>query len=149
MTTKRKKTSQSRKTKDIKQSATAVRQSVHRVLGLAGVSVISDGRDSKLQLREQLGMTREVFSRLVNVSVRAIADVETGMKKVAKLQRPYNEVDRLFHALSEVVEPGSLGPWFVAPNDAFDGFKPIEVIERGEIDRLWEMVYRLRSGIPG
>jgi hypothetical protein len=27
--------------------------------------------------------------------------------------------------------------------------KPIEVIERGEIDRLWEMVYRLRSGIPG
>ena len=149
MTTKQKRTSRSRKTKNIKQSGATVKRSVHRILGLAGVLVVSDGRDSKLQLREQLGMTREVFSRLVNVSVRAIADVETDRKKVAKLQRPYNEADRLFRALSEVVEPDSLGDWFVAPNVAFDGFKPIEVVERGEIDRLWEMVYRLRSGMPG
>ena len=48
-----------------------------------------------------------------------------------------------------LLEPASLGAWFTAPNAALDGLKPVEVIERGEIDRLWEMVIRLRSGMPG
>src|SRR5690606_41656392 len=61
----------------------------------------------------------------------------------------YAEVARLYQALTELVEPVAIGPWFVTPNAAFGGLKPIEVIERGEIDRLWEMVYRLRAGMPG
>lgn len=149
MTTKRRTSRASCKPKNVKQAAAVLGYQTQRILGLPGVFVVSDDRDPKLQLRKQLGMAREVFSRLVNVSPRAIADVEIQRKKVAKLQRPYNEVDRLFRALSEVVEPDSLGDWFVTPNEAFGGSKPLEVIERGEIDRLWEMVYRLRSGIPG
>ncbi|MBX3415477.1 MAG: hypothetical protein KF708_22530 [Pirellulales bacterium] len=93
-------------------------------------------------------MTRETFSRLVNVSVRAIAQQESGTK-VEKLERPYVEVLRLYRELSDAVEPAALGPWFVTPNDALQGLKPLEVIDRGEIDRLWEMAYRLRSGMPG
>jgi hypothetical protein len=42
-----------------------------------------------------------------------------------------------------------LGAWFVTPNEAFGELKPIEMVERGEIDRLWDMVFRLRSGMPG
>jgi hypothetical protein len=34
------------------------------------------------------------------------------------------------------------------PNDAFGGLKPLEVIERGEIDRLWNMIFYLESGVP-
>jgi hypothetical protein len=33
------------------------------------------------------------------------------------------------------------------PNDEFDGLKPLEVIERGEMDRLWDMIFYLESGI--
>ena len=117
--------------------------------GLHGVRVVSANGESKLELRHMLGLAREPFGRLVNVSVRAIADVEANKKKVDKLQRNYVEVKRLCDALSEVVDPGFLGEWFRAPNEAFGGLKPIEVIERGEIDRLWEMFYRLRSGMPG
>lgn len=105
--------------------------------------------EAKLELRNTLGMPREIFGRLVNVSVKTIADVESKRKKVKKLQRNYVEAKRLCDTLSEVVDPACLGEWFETPNDAFDEFKPIEVIERGEIDRLWEMVYRLRSGMPG
>ncbi|MBX3419653.1 MAG: hypothetical protein KF851_18815 [Pirellulaceae bacterium] len=61
---------------------------------------------------------------------------------------PFHELFRLVEALSEVVDPDSLGSWFDTPNEGFQGLKPIEVVERGEIDRLWEMVFRLRSGIP-
>ena len=38
---------------------------------------------------------------------------------------------------------------FQEPNAAFDGLKQMEVIERGEIDRLWNMVFELRSGCLG
>jgi hypothetical protein len=27
------------------------------------------------------------------------------------------------------------------------GLKPIEVIERGEVDRIWQMIFFLRSGV--
>lgn len=113
------------------------------------VQVIVVEREPKLKLREQLNMTRERFGRLVNVSARAIASAELKIQDVAKLKRPYAEVARLFHALSEVVEKEEIGPWFDTPNDAFGGLKPLEVVERGEIDRLWDMVYRLQSGMPG
>ncbi|MFN5435134.1 MAG: hypothetical protein ACK5ES_11260, partial [Planctomyces sp.] len=90
-----------------------------------------------------------LFSRLINVSERAIAEVESTHKRVDKLQRNYVEVKRLCDALSEVLEPSALGDWFNSAGEAFAGLKPIEVIERGEIDRLWEMLFRLRSGLPG
>ena len=106
------------------------------------------GGEAKLELRSTLGLARETFGRLVNVSVRTIAEVESKPKRVVKLQRNYVEVKRLTDSLSEVVNPDCLGDWFNTPNEAFGSLKPIEVIERGEIDRLWEMVYRLRAGMP-
>jgi hypothetical protein len=117
--------------------------------GLHGVRVVTVQGETKLELRNKLCMPREAFGRLVNVSVRTIAGVEATKRKVDKLQRNYVEVKRLCDSLSEVVDPSSLGEWFRTPSNAFGGLKPIEVIERGEIDRLWEMFYRLRSGVPG
>jgi DNA-binding XRE family transcriptional regulator len=117
--------------------------------GFQYVKIVTVGKERKLLLRDRLKMTREVFSRVVNVSPRAIATVEQEETDVAKLQRPYAEVARLYEALGEVVDPTTIGPWFVTPNEAFGGMKPVELIERGEIDQLWDMVYRLQSGMPG
>jgi hypothetical protein len=119
------------------------------VRGLAGKGLIRLGKESRLELRDRLQMPRVVFGRVVNVAERTIAKVEADATQVEKLSRPYNEVYRLYEALSEVVEPESIGAWFTTPNQTFDGLKPIEVIERGEIDRLWKTVYRLESGMPG
>lgn len=135
-----------------KKKTTTKKKSVVRAIairGLYGVRVVKIRGETKLELRHKLRMAREAFGRLVNVSVRTIADVESNQKKVKKLQRNYVEVDRLCNSLSEVVDPACLGDWFNTPNDSFGSLKPIEVIERGEIDCLWEMYYRLRSGMPG
>lgn len=118
------------------------------IQGLDGVRIVEVNGEVKLELRHSLSMRRELFGRLVNVSVRTIAEVESSQKKVEKLRRNYVEVKRLCDALDEVVDSNELGIWFDTPNNAFGGLKPIEVIERGEIDRLWEMFYRLRSGVP-
>ena len=118
------------------------------IRGLDGVQIVTINGETKLELRSQLRMPRELFGRLVNVSVRTIAEVEANQKKVEKLRRNYVEVKRLCDSLDEVIHSEGLGEWFDQPNPAFGGLKPVEVIERGEIDRLWEMFYRLRSGVP-
>ncbi|MEX0728977.1 MAG: antitoxin Xre/MbcA/ParS toxin-binding domain-containing protein [Planctomycetaceae bacterium] len=60
-----------------------------------------------------------------------------------------NKENGLLDALAEFVREESLGKWLQTPNEAFGGLKPIEVIDRGEIDRIGEMVYFLRSGVGG
>lgn len=74
--------------------------------------------------------------------------VET-KKSIEQKEKLASELYRLWVALSDVVEPASIGLWLQTPNDAFDGLKPLELIERGEIDRLWSMVFELQSGMPG
>jgi DNA-binding XRE family transcriptional regulator len=106
-------------------------------------------QDKRLELRNLLKMTRSDFQRLVNVSERTIAKVEESAEPAKKLQRTYVEVLRLCGALAQVVDSNALGAWFKAPNQLLSGRTPMEVIEHGEIDRLWEIVYRLRSGMPG
>ena len=83
------------------------------------------------------------------VAERTIADVESGGDSINKLKRPYNEVYKLCEALSDVVDPACLGEWFQTPNDSFDGLTPIELIEQGDIDQLWNMVFELQTGMPG
>ena len=136
----------SRKKSSSRSAASPIR--FQAIAGLKGQGLLSLGDKTKLELRDVLAMARPMFSRVVDVSERTIADAESG-KTAKKLMRNYNEVYRLVEALSEVVDRESLGLWFRTPNESFDGLKPIEVIERGEIDRLWNMVFQLQTGMPG
>ena len=45
------------------------------------------------------------------------------------------------------VASDAIPAWLDTPNQAFDGLKPLEVIERGENDRLWNMIFYLESGV--
>jgi hypothetical protein len=57
------------------------------------------------------------------------------------------EFDRLRARLAQIMQPEFVAEWLLIPNDGFDGLKPLEVIERGEIDRLWDMIFYLESGV--
>ena len=128
-------------------SVSAIRAS--SVSGLCGKGLVVVGGKRELELRSRLKMTRPVFSRLVDVSERTIADVESGKDVARKLVRPYNEIYRLWESLSELIDPEYLGDWLQTPNQSFDDLKPIEVIERGNINQLWAMVFILQTGMPG
>ena len=101
-----------------------------------------------LALRSQLGFNREVFARLLPISVRSLATIESGGPQSETVVRRLTELQRVVDALSEVVDQRVIGEWVKTPNPAFDGLKPLEVIERGEVDRIWQMIYILRSGVP-
>ena len=101
-----------------------------------------------LGLRSQLGLNQETFARLLPVSTRSLASIEQGRPPNGTVTRRLTEIARVVRGLREVVEEEAIGQWMLRPNQAFDGLKPIEVIERGEVDRIWQMVFLLRSGTP-
>jgi hypothetical protein len=98
-------------------------------------------------LRSGLGLDRKAFSRLTGYSERAIAGWEAGAAMSAASRQRLAEIGRLQDALSRVVKPAAIADWLKTPNRAFGGLKPLEVIERGEVDRIWRMVFDLESGV--
>jgi DNA-binding transcriptional regulator YiaG len=114
-----------------------------------GLTIVQDDRGrSVLQLRSRLGLTRDQFARLVPVSVRHLATIEGNRKPTEPVRRRFVELGRMIDALEQVIEAKAIGPWLTHPNEALGGLKPIEIIERGEVDRIWEMIYYLRAGEP-
>lgn len=49
-------------------------------------------------------------------------------------------------ALAQIMDAGDIAGWMEEPNEAFGGSTPLQVVERGEIDRLWQMIYAVQSG---
>lgn len=110
--------------------------------------IVEGDSGRSLRLRARLGMNREMFARLVPMSTRNLANIESGKAPSPNVQRQLQELRRVVDALAEVIQADAVGPWLGEPNGAFEGLKPIEVIERGEVDRIWQMIYHLRSGAP-
>jgi hypothetical protein len=91
----------------------------------------------------------DIFTRLVGASRRTVATWLAGSPPNRANQRNVSETSRLFGALAEVVPALQIGPWLDTPNPAFEGSTPLQVVERGETDRLWRMIWELRMGNSG
>lgn len=126
------------------------RQSEIRTPGAALVTQESGASLTSVRgLRSGSGLSREKFARLTGFSVRALASWESGAQKPGEQARlRLVEMKRLLTALATVVRSTAIADWLDTPNPAFDGLKPIEVVERGQIDRLWRMIFQLESGVP-
>ena len=101
------------------------------------------------KLRDELQVPRKTFCRLLPISERLLADLETGKRiPSTAVKREFNELKRLVTGLKGIMESDYLAEWLTTPNEAFGELKPIEVIERGEVDRIWRMIYYVESGQP-
>ncbi len=97
-------------------------------------------------LRDEYALTRKTLSRMTGLSERTLATWEGGGKLNEAGQRALTAVKRLLDALAEVIRKEAIADWLEKPNEGFGGLKPLEVVERGEADRLWRMIYFLGSG---
>ena len=101
-------------------------------------------------LQTRYGFTQPDIGRLSGYAPRSIANWLGGSKVTQPARQKFTELDRLLSALESLVKnPGEVAAWLDEPNKAFDGSTPLQVIERGEGDRLWHMIYFLESGQPG
>ena len=97
------------------------------------------------QLRRDLKLNRATFGRVLGCSERGLANWEAGRPIQAVYLHRIAELRNLFNELANVIEPSAIGEWLLAPNEQFDGLKPVEVIERGESFRVWKTIVQPRS----
>ncbi|MEM7229614.1 MAG: antitoxin Xre/MbcA/ParS toxin-binding domain-containing protein [Planctomycetota bacterium] len=102
-----------------------------------------------LEFHDRLGLRVADQARLLGVSPRTMGTLRRGEAPTEQNARRLAEMGRLLEALTELMEDDEVATWLGTPNDAFGGLKPIEMIERGHVDQLWQMVYMLRAGEPG
>lgn len=101
-----------------------------------------------VKLCETYHLKRSDLGRLTGFSLRALAEWSAGKLPSEPARRRLHEVRRLLDALAEIVKIEAIPKWLRERTPAFENMTPLQVIELGEIDRLWHMVYRLGSGNP-
>jgi DNA-binding transcriptional regulator YiaG len=117
---------------------------------LAGqlLAEVADQSADVRALCETYKLKREELGRLTGFSLRALAEWAAGKLPSQPARRRLQEVRRLLDALAQIVKPESIPAWLHQRNPAFDHLTPLQVIELGEMDRLWAMVHDLASGQP-
>lgn len=109
------------------------------------LAIVDSEFGRSLELRARLGLSRKYFVGLVPMSPRNLAYLESGKPPTRPLLRHLRSLDRLVAALAEVMPDESIGRWLQQSNKTFGGQKPIDVIDRGEVDRIWKMIFDLRG----
>lgn len=106
-------------------------------------------RPALRELAKKFGLRQDTLSRMTGFSLRAIAGWASGREPSAPVRRALTEMDRLLDALGGLMKPKDVGRWLKEPNPAFEGSTPVQVIERGQIDRVWQLLHFAKSGEPG
>lgn len=109
-------------------------------------------RDKRISVREmakRFDVRQDTLSRMTGFSPRAVAEWAGGKEPSTPAKKVFTEMDRLLDGLARLMQPKEVGKWLKEPNPAFDGSTPVQVIERGQLDRIWRMLYYAESGEPG
>jgi hypothetical protein len=109
----------------------------------------SFGTDPLRRLSRTYHLSNEALSRVTGASPRTISYWNSGVAPQRSSAQKLKEVTRLFDALADIIKSNAIAPWLQRPNKQFDGSTPLQVIERGESDRLWRMIWQLREGNAG
>ena len=110
---------------------------------------VSSAPDVFRSLRVSLGLTQELMHHLVGISVRKVSSLERGEQKpTTDDARRFNELQRLAKELAHVIKLGAIAAWLETPNDYFAGASPAQIIQNGESDRVWRLIWRLQDGVP-
>ena len=111
-------------------------------------------------LRKDFSLSAQDAARLGGVSVRSWAALEAvDNKRVlnAEAQTPHGspsmmrklaEMQALLHGLGALMPALSVGAWLQQPNEYFQGLSPLEIVERGQMHRLWELIHHASAGEP-
>lgn len=100
-------------------------------------------------IRRALGLSRADFGRFAGLSDRTIATVEKTGKAGGATLRRLSEARRLQEALRSIGSSREIGGWLHAPQRTLEGLKPLEVLERGEGDRIWRILHRVGAAELG
>ena len=102
-----------------------------------------------LRLATDAGMNYDMLARALSVSRRSISGWLSGREPERINRVRINEFGRLVAELCTIIKPEKLKSWWNQPVANFGGSTPLQVLERGETDRLWRMIWEIREGNSG
>jgi DNA-binding transcriptional regulator YiaG len=114
-----------------------------------GTGVALAGNSEVRRLSRAYHLSNEALCRVTGASPRTVAYWNAGTPPQRSSAQKIREVTRLFDALADIIDAKVIGQWLQRPNQHFDGSTPLQVMERGETDRLWRMIWQLREGHSG
>jgi antitoxin Xre/MbcA/ParS-like protein len=131
--------------------STATRPLKRKAKGRSAFAVAGMSRDSDpvRRLSRTYHLSNEALSRVTGASPRTVAYWNAGSAPQRSSAQKLKEITRLFDALADIIKAKAIGRWLQHPNKGFDGSTPLQVIERGESDRVWRMIWQLREGNAG
>jgi predicted transcriptional regulator len=109
------------------------------------VKTVGPNGEKLMAWRRARGITRVTFAKIANCSERKMATYEKQEKLPAPVSRQTTEAVRLVNGLEGIIPVDELSGWLASPNPGFDDRTPLEVIDAGEADLLWDMIYQTRE----
>jgi hypothetical protein len=100
-------------------------------------------------LAQDAGMNYDMLAKALSVSRRSISGWLCGREPERINRVRINEFGRLVAELQSIIKPEKLKTWWYQPVENFGGSTPLQVLERGESDRLWRMIWEIREGNRG
>src|SRR5580692_2891734 len=97
-------------------------------------------------LAKDAGMNYDMLAKSLSVSRRSISGWLSGREPERINRVRINEFGRLVAELQSIIKPEKLKAWWKQSVENFGGSTPLQVLERGEIDRLWRMIWEIRDG---
>lgn len=114
-----------------------------------GLRMAAPGSPLALSKARRVFGGRKIVARLTGLSERTLATLEGCPRSISPSnRRRLGELDRLRKALTEIMQPKFIRTWMDTPNERLSRRTPLEIVEHGEIDRLWILIERVRSGEP-
>jgi len=102
-----------------------------------------------LRLATDAGMNYEMLAKALSVSRRSISGWLSGQEPERINRVRINEFGRLVAELRIIIRPEKLKSWWNQPVANFGGSTPLQVLERGETDRIWRMIWEIDEGNSG
>jgi len=96
--------------------------------------------------RRKVKISRPMYAVLSDCSVRTLATLESKNRLSMAKQRNLNEARRLIMGLSEIMESENIAPWLKKPNEWFDGRTPLQALDEGKADKIWELIFHTKEG---
>lgn len=100
-------------------------------------------------LAKEAGMNYDMLAKALSVSRRSISGWLSGREPERINRVRINEFGRLVADLRTIIRPEKLKSWWNQPIASFGGSTPLQVLERGETDRIWRMIWEIREGHSG
>jgi Predicted transcriptional regulator len=111
------------------------------------ILLITEKTEQIKDLRKFFNLSQERFAHVIGYTSRSVAGWENGAPISRHAVRAIQNLRSIKERLEALFEGKEIKRWLHTPNSMFNGKTPIDMMTRGETDRILQALIRLEEGI--